>query len=208
MRSSSSRHQRAEPAAKIRWAPRLSPRLLERLYESDAKGFRDVELAEEVGLRLYLRCRSFVLVQAGEVECPLCSQVFSVSAKQSTDCPGDDCSWFTTQRSYRESIRNHYAHHGRAVGAFATFHLRYPSSKSYEDKIILIDQLIHSFHRDEATDSPVKSVASKLLEGNKTEVVRFLDQLSAFDPAAKRRWRRSASQTLHARIVRAEEGDE
>ena len=65
----------------------------------------------------------------------------------------------------------------------------------------MIDQLIHSFHLDETSDAPVKSVASKLLEGNKTEVVRFLDLLSAIDPAEKARWRQAVSETLH----RAEE---
>ena len=33
---------------KIRWAPRLRPMLLQRLYESDARGFRDLELCESV----------------------------------------------------------------------------------------------------------------------------------------------------------------
>ena len=42
---------------KIRWAPRLAPRLLERLYASDARGFRDEELCDDVGTRLLERCR-------------------------------------------------------------------------------------------------------------------------------------------------------
>ena len=37
---------------KIRWAPRLPPRWLERLYASDARGVRDDELCDEVGFRL------------------------------------------------------------------------------------------------------------------------------------------------------------
>lgn len=58
--------------------------------------------------------------------------------------------------------------------AFHTFYQQYPSARTYRDKIILIDQLIHSFHINQL-DSPTKSVASKLLEGNKKTVVRFLE---------------------------------
>jgi hypothetical protein len=72
----------------------------------------------------------------------------------------------------------------------------------------LIDDLIHSFHREETTRAPVKSVASKLLEGNKTDVVRFLDQLSAIEPAEKRRWRRALSQTIHGRLVNTPRDEE
>jgi len=188
-------------SAKIRWASRLPPRLLQRLYEADAQGLRDAELCDEVGARLYERCRAFVLVARGEVECPVCGEVFAVARRGASRCPGRGCTWSTSQGLYRESIRNHYAHTGRATEAFSAFHRRYPAARSYADRILLIDQLIHSFHIDEATQEPAKSVASKLLEGGKTEVVRFLDRLSAVDPAGKDRWRRSVSGTIHGRVL-------
>ena len=51
----------------------------------------------------------------------------------------------------------------------------------------------------------MKSVASKLLEGNKKEVVRFLDRLSARDPRAKEEWRRVVAATIDARVLIREE---
>ena len=80
--------------------------------------------------------------------------------------------------------------------------LRITEIVSPSDKILLIDQLIHSFHVDEKTGASVKSVASKLLEGNKKDVVRFLDELSALDPAAKAEWRRTTATTIDARVLR------
>lgn len=71
----------------------------------------------------------------------------------------------------------------------------------YGAKLVAIDELIHSFHIEEAKGTAVKSVASKLLEGNKKEVVRFLDALSALDPAQKQLWREAMSGTIDARIV-------
>jgi hypothetical protein len=179
----------------------LPPPLLQRLYESDAQGVRDLELCEQVGSYLHARCATFGLVKRGEVECPLCGSVFPVVTKGGSRCTGKDCRFETTQAAYRQSIRNHYAGTGRAIAAYETFERRWPGARSYADKILLIDQLIHSFHVDEKTGRPAKSVASKLLEGNKKDVVRFLDALSARDESAKQEWRRRAATTIDARLL-------
>ncbi len=184
--------------AKIHWAPRLPPGLLKRLYESDARGVRDEALCDEVGVRLFERCRTFYLTNRHEVECPACGCVFAVSQEGENPCPGDGCNWSVSHETYWVSVRNHYAYTGRAVAAFVDFYRRYSGARTYQDKIILIDQLIHSYHRHEVTKVPTKSVASKLLEGNKKEVVRFLDHLSAIDAEAKAEWRRIVATTIDA----------
>lgn len=195
---------RAKARTKIRWAPRLRPSLLKRLYESDAQGIRDIELCDEVGSTLYARCETYVLVSRHEVRCPRCRTIFTLSPKDPSKCPGEGCTWSTTGRLYRQSIKNHYAFPGRAMDAFITFYARYPQARTYQQKILLIDQLIHSFHVSERTGDPAKSVASKLLEGNKKAVVQFLDDLSARDPAAKDRWRHDMALTIDGRIVTPE----
>jgi hypothetical protein len=188
---------------KIRWARRLPPAQLKRLYEADARGIRDLALCEEVGSFLYARCATFHLVAQGEVECPKCRAVFAVARHGASQCSQRGCGWQTTFEGYQQSIRDHYAWTGRAVASFEAFHRRWPSARSYADKILLIDQLVHSFHVDEKTGEPVKSVASKLFEGNKKDVVRFLDELSALDPRAKEEWRRTTSATIDARVLRS-----
>ena len=193
---------RGSRPAKIRWAQRLPPLLLKRLYDADARGFRDLELCEEVGSYLYARCATFGLVARGEVECPICGTAFEVAQRGASPCPRRGCGWATTQAEYRQSVRDHYAFTGRALAAYETFERRWPSARSYADKILLVDQLIHSFHVDEKTGEPVKSVASKLLEGNKKDVVRFLDELSALDPAGKEEWRRTTATTIDARVLK------
>jgi hypothetical protein len=185
---------------KIRWAPRLPTHLLRRLYESDATGIRDEQLVDDVGGRLYERCRAFALVRRREVECPTCGALFAVSADGSiTPCPG--CDWFTDRSAYEQSLRNHYAFPGRAVAAYDDFLERYPSARTYGEKMVAIDRLIHSFHQDLQTGAAVKSVASKLLEGNKKAVVEFLDRLSSPDGAGKRDWRETMRGTIDARRV-------
>lgn len=197
----------ANSPAKIRWAPRLRPQLLKRLYESDAQGFRDMELCDEVGMTLFMRCRTYILVLRHEVECPLCHTVFQVAGQadwhdqSQTHCPNRGCTWFTTRATYRQSIHNHHASPGRAIAAYESFYERYPRACTYKHKMLLIDQLIHQFHIDEKTGGAVKSVASRLFEGNKKDVVRFLDELSALDPDAKRAWRRTMASTIDRHMV-------
>jgi ribosomal protein L37AE/L43A len=187
--------------AKIRWAPRLRPELLERLYRSDAQGFHDTELCDKVGTTLYCRCQTLLRVHRDEVECPLCGTVFRIARDQVSACPQEGCGWHTTGEAYAQSIRNHYASPGRALAAYALFCHKWETAAAYRVKLLLIDQLIHSFHLSEKGE-PAKSVASKLLEGNKKAVVRFLDRLSARDSAEKEAWRCKVEQTIDAYIVR------
>lgn len=192
------------PPLRIRWAARLAPAKLEKLYELDARGIQDVELCDAVGATLLARCETFECVRRGEVACPACGTVFAVARAGASACPGRACDWQTDHARYWESIQNHYAFTGRAVAAYSAFHAAYPLARSYGEKLVLIDQLIHSFHLSEQAE-PVKSVASKLLEGNKKEVVRFLDRLSARDPRAKEEWRRIAATTIDASALKREE---
>jgi hypothetical protein len=186
-------------AERIRWARRLRPPLLKRLYESDARGLRDLDLCEEIGSILLDRCETFRRVAAREVQCPSCLTVFRVAQRGTTRCPGASCAWRTDFARYQESIRNHHAATGRAIDAYEAFRRGWPRARTYSEKILQIDQLIHAFHVDEKAGRPTKSIASKLLEGNKKEVVRFLDQLSAHDTDAKEAWRRIVATTIDAR---------
>ena len=104
---------------------RLRPALLARLYRSDAEGFQDLELCEEVGSILFARCETFRRVAAREVACPACGTVFRVAQHGASPCPGVRCDWQTDFRGYRESIRNHYAATGRAMDAYETFRQKF-----------------------------------------------------------------------------------
>jgi hypothetical protein len=187
---------------KIRWAAPLRPQWLQRLYETDAEGLRDMELCDKVGTALFARCQTFVLVSRGQVVCPLCHTDFKVLASGTSACPYPACDWSTTHASYIQSIRNYNAYPGRAIDAYLQFYERYPQARTYAQKITLIDQLIHSFHINEQNGLAVKSVASKLLEGNKKAVVRFLDNLSAINSDRKATWRQKMGETIDAQIIR------
>ena len=58
------------------WAPRLPQKLIRKLYESDARGFRDEVLVDEVGYAILARIDSIITATEsaqGRVKCPTCS---------------------------------------------------------------------------------------------------------------------------------------
>jgi hypothetical protein len=55
--------------------------------------------------------------------------------------------------------------------------------------MILIDQLIHEFHRDIKTRLPHKSASYNLIEGNLKQIVEFLDSIFYADGIDKETWR-------------------
>jgi hypothetical protein len=64
--------------ARVRWAKRVSPHKIHRLYESDAQGMLDEDLLDDVGYGIYVCCRECLeLGQAtrGKVKCRDCGHV-------------------------------------------------------------------------------------------------------------------------------------
>src|SRR5258708_28782977 len=51
------------------WAPKVRPEKIWQLYQNDARGLVDETLVDDVGLALYLRCESVLLVSAGRIKC-------------------------------------------------------------------------------------------------------------------------------------------
>ena len=165
----------------IRWAPRVPQSLIRRLYETDAHGIYDDELLDEVGWALYLRCDSFVAaVDAvhGRVKCPSCGQVVLHQSAPEEVLRCTHCGWQTTWLTYFESIQHKQLSGAEAVIAlFQDFTARFPSAQSPHEKMLLIDRLIHGFHRS-LTGDPTRTTGVNLIEGRYHEVVEFLDRLT------------------------------
>ena len=128
--------------AKIRWAPRLRPQLLRRLYESDARSLRDEELCDDVALRLYERCRTLLLVARRALPCPECATELRVALRGGASCA---CGWSVTWAEYHQSVRNFDSFPGRAIEAYRVFVERCPKARGYGAKLVAIHQLIHAF---------------------------------------------------------------
>jgi len=185
---------------RIKWSPRISPVLLERLYRSDALGIQDTELCDDVAYRLYLRCQAILMVAKDEVVCPRCETVFTIDTSSTdaiTACP-TKCGWTTTMLDYRQSWSKKRIWAATAIPAFEEFNARYSPILGYKEKMLIIDRLIHSFHWSIKENLPARSAANNLIEGSHDEVVVFLDKLSGIDPENKSSWR-ATMQTMMKR---------
>lgn len=176
----------------IDWAPRVPKHKIRRLYESDARGLLDEELLDEVGIALYLRCQSILQVhdaQNGRVMCPRCAAQQRVSIIERPPRHGDIrdvvltcpiCDWTITWGAYHASFKRRQLNAGGAVGAFRHYVRHYPQARTPQAKMLAVDQLIREFHYSLARlpDLPTRPVGVNLIEGQLTDVVMFLDDLS------------------------------
>jgi hypothetical protein len=187
---------------RITWSPRIRPVLIKRLYESDALGFQDDELCNDVGFRLYMRCQTVLMVSRNEVACPRCDAIFRMdtsSREAVTVCPTKDCKWQTTRLEYHQSWSKKRIWGANALPAFEEFYNRFSIALPYREKMVLIDQLIHSFHWSLHEKLPARSAANNLIEGEHDQVVEFLDQLTGIDQALKAQWRQTMQQMIKRR---------
>ena len=164
---------------KIRWAPRVSQAKMWQLYQSDARGIVDDELIDEVGFALYTRAQSILLVANGDVCCPRCHNILHIGWEQAEtpdaviSCPTAGCSWQTTYRDWRKSLHRQHLFGRNADPALKAYIDQYQRAKRPQDRMILIDQLIHAFHERLKDREALKSVGGNLIEGKGPQVVAF-----------------------------------
>lgn len=164
------------------WAPRIKPYLIRRLYENDAKGICDEELLEQVGWSLYSRCKSFIEAceaSGGLTHCPTCGTVIlhQRQARQMLHCPA--CGWECVLRAYLDTIRNQQLDGGpEVVALFQQYVDAFPRAQSPQEKMVLIDQLIHGFHHYLRSGRTRRPVGVNLIDGDLGFVIQFLDHLS------------------------------
>jgi len=182
---------------KISWSPKIRQSKIWKLYQNDALGAVDEILVEDVGLALLQRCHSIWLVTRREVECPRCEAVFTLCGPNSwkilpgvLTCPTPECGWETTAEQWHQSWRHHDLLGTAALGAVETYLNDYPLAHKTEEKMVCIDQLIHSFHISLQVHKPNRSFANNLIEGSHDQVVELLDRLFAKpDGVDKEQWR-------------------
>lgn len=195
---------RAEP---IRWAPRLYPQLLRRLYECDATGLHDQDLIDEVGMTLLVRCESIRRVShrlCWKCGGPLIGERTHGSMLQCSDCHRS-VPWIAYQRSYK----GRRVHGVRAMPIIQTFMQTYPQAGTWATKMLAIDTLIHGVHESlKPGQTPcITPLAENLIEGTAQETFALLESLAARDTstsglqATRAAWT-TKLQDYHRRLAR------
>ncbi len=188
---------------KVRWASRVNPSIIRRLYETDARSIVDDELIDKVGFALDARCESILRAteahERGRVTCPRCEQIImrpagSVTKDVLLTCVS--CNWSVQWNDYLKTYQDKHLHGGGAIAIFEAFIKEFRRAHLLHEKMLAIDRLIHSFHW-ELVKNPGRTVATNLIYAkNKLEVLTFLDTLSCGESSTpglqegKKEWER------------------
>ena len=118
----------------------------------------------------------------GRVKCVKCENIIFHKGNKEEILKCKNCSWETTWGIYFKSYQKKQLHGGTALEAFKKYVADLPKAGSYEEKMILIDQLIHEAHQwtNSKFNNPLftRPAALNIISGKMNEVMLFLNQLS------------------------------
>ena len=167
------------------WNRRVPQSKIWQLYHRDALGIQDEILVEEVGRALLLRVESCLAVSAaqrGQVECPECGTVIGRDmrahrqpAADVVACP--NCDWQLPWPEYRKTFHNKHLGCAGMLVPCQEYAREYPQARSYPEKMVLIDTLIHRFHW-QMEGHAAQPGAATIIGGSMSEIADFLDRLS------------------------------
>lgn len=162
----------------FRWPAKLDISRLNRLYLSDAKGIQDEELADEIGLTLYLRCKygkeDMERMEKNSIRCHGCGEEL-VGVGDFRQCK---CGLQYSYKEYRRSYRRNNMPTGAAAKVFLEFIRGWEKAKTYQEKIILIDTLLHEFHLSLVSGATHRPVAMNFIDGSRSRVEQIISNLA------------------------------
>ena len=179
------------------WAGKVSRRDIRRLYASDAAGLLDVELLEQVLFDIHARIRDMFEVreaqQFGRVNCRACGarvpQAFWMGgANKARELKCAACGWQTTCGAFYQSYTGKDLLPGSRAELFQEFLARFPAARAPEEKMLLIDWLIHAFHSHSGVSG--RLVAQNVIQGSRDQLVEMLTALAGEgkQSAAQQAW--------------------
>ena len=160
------------------WPSKLDIQKLRQLYLLDAKGIQNTELADEIGLSLYLRCKygkeDMEHMERYAIRCHHCG----AELEGGGDFRQCACGYQYSYKEYRRSYRRNNMPTGAAAKVFEAFITNWELAKSYNEKILLIDSLLHEFHLSLVSGAVHRPVAMNFIEGTQEKVTSVINSLA------------------------------
>ena len=160
-----------------RWPSKVSRNDLKRLYLSNAKMMTDEELINDIGCTIYARCKEakeiYELMEAWKIKCRVCGNI--LSGPEVLRCT---CGREYTYHSYRKSYREDNMPRGAASPLFDKFVLDWERANTVEDKMQLIDYIIHEFHVAIISGNRGRPTGLNLIQGSKKQIVELIEELA------------------------------
>ena len=162
------------------WAPRLRKAKIAQLYKTSGRGIIDEEIINDVGFSLYARAESILAAthaSQGKAPCPSCNWVIEHIPWENELLRCAQCGWECPWSVYKKTIKYKHLHAGGMKPFLEEFVREFPKAKSPSARLILIDTLIHRYHRESITGDG-RPGACCLIEGKMKNIMPFLDSLS------------------------------
>jgi hypothetical protein len=162
----------ADPAKlnKFVWSPRISDKKIKQLYDSDAKMIYDEELVDEVGYTLYTRCLQGrderLLANEGKLKCHHCGVINTSPPNGLIVCP---CGYAYIFREYMRSFNKNGMPSRSATPFFNEFIIKWERVKTYADKMLAIDYVIHECHLDMLSGVKRGFAGGNLIDGKNVQ---------------------------------------
>lgn len=171
-----------QPPFEFRWAQRVRPEKIRRLYELEAQGLVDEDLLNDVFYAINDRCQSILTCTEaadGRVKCQRCGAILlrqdlnnrPESKAEVILCP--NCSWKTTWGEFLESYQGKQLFAGGTGPALHHFVDLALKAKTPREKMLMIDVIIHAYHW-EMLNTPTRPTAMNLIAGNNEVVIDLL----------------------------------
>lgn len=162
------------------WAGRVPRHKIAELYKKDALGICDEVLIDDVGIGLLVRIESIFRARAansGLASCPLCQREIPHDFDPAFLLRCESCNWELTWAEYHKSKRGKHLIASGMDPFLKEYAEQYRVARSPQEKMILIDTLIHRYHW-ELEGGLTGPGARNLIGGKPNEVIDFLNQLS------------------------------
>lgn len=163
---------------RFRWPEKININRLRQLYRNDASGFKDEELADDIGLCLYLRCKygkeDMLLLDKYQLRCHHCDAILG-GFEDFREC---SCGYQYSYKEYRRNYRRNNMPTGAAAKVFDEFIEKWPQQRDYTDKMRAIDTLLHEFHLNLVSGAVHRPVAMNFMDGTREQIEKIINELA------------------------------
>ena len=165
-----------EKLNKFVWSPKISQGKIKKLYATDAKHIRDEELVDEVGFMIYARClqgrdeRQFA--KSNKLKCHYCGEINKKPSNGLIVCP---CGYAYI---FREYMRDMNKKRMPSWSFHYDFINKWEVARTYSDKMMVIDFLIHECHKNMFSGVNRNSAGINLIHGTNKQVNELILSLA------------------------------
>ena len=117
----------------------------------------------------------------GNPLCPSCGATAQLDEEPTPFARCANCGWLCPWELYKKTYQRKKLFAGGLTPFIEEFVQKFPATRSYRERMALIDTLIHRFHWESDGVADRRPGATSLIQGKMKDIMAFLDRLSYGD---------------------------